>query len=189
MRQQYGTTEQASDSGWRVSMFRTGIETKRSSRSRCQAECWAEVRPSTRRLLRRKCGPQRTAKLRNPLGKRAPAIWPSPSDTRSAGANCGAKCLLPWIRGTLIHSEFKRLVDSTCPQSMYHTEVSYEDRVVVRYGYPGSSRADVVVGPLSKPIAVYDLKTGGYISMGQAQAYGRNLPYATPFAAIYPKGL
>lgn len=104
-------------------------------------------------------------------------------------AECGIRCTLPWIRGTLIHSEFKRLVDAQCPQSMYHTEVSYYDHVEVRYGYPGSSRADVVLGPTAAPIAVYDLKTGwGYISGSQANAYGANLPVGTIIAPIYPVG-
>lgn len=92
--------------------------------------------------------------------------------------------------GSLIQSEFKGLVDSQCPPSMCHTEVRYKVRIVVRYGYPGSSRADIVLGSQAKPIAVYDLKAGwGYISIGRANAYGRNLPYATPFTATYPKGL
>ncbi|NII53786.1 RHS repeat-associated core domain-containing protein [Luteibacter sp. SG786] len=104
-------------------------------------------------------------------------------------AECGLRCQLPWIRGTLIHSEFKRLVDAQCPQSLYHTEVSYYDHVEVRYGYPGSSRADVVLGPKAAPIAVYDLKTGwGYISRFQANAYGANLPVGTVIAPIYPVG-
>lgn len=73
---------------------------------------------------------------------------------------------------------------------MYYAEVSYKDRIVVRCGYPGSSRGDVVLGSQAKPISVYDLKTEwGYISIGQANAYRRNLPYATPFTATYPKVL
>ncbi|HEY4091632.1 MAG TPA: RHS repeat-associated core domain-containing protein [Luteibacter sp.] len=102
-------------------------------------------------------------------------------------ATCGARCLLPWIRGTLIHSEFKRLVDSQCPQSMYHTEVTYKDGVVERYGLPGSSRADVVFGPQQQPIAVFDLKTGrAYITISQGNAYGANLPVGTPISEIHP---
>jgi len=103
--------------------------------------------------------------------------------------SCTGLCRLPWIRGTLIHSEFKRLVDAQCPQSLYHTEVSYYDHIEVRYGYPDSSRADVVLGPKAAPIAVYDLKTGwGYISRAQANAYGANLPVGTVVAPIYPVG-
>jgi RHS repeat-associated protein len=104
-------------------------------------------------------------------------------------ASCGLRCVLPWIRGTLIHSEFKRLVDSTCPSSQYRTEISYKDGNVVPYGTPGSSRADVVLGPLLKPVVVYDLKTGwAYITRGQGQAYGVNLPPGTPFSEIHPEG-
>ncbi|WP_260477038.1 RHS repeat-associated core domain-containing protein, partial [Stenotrophomonas sp. 278] len=104
-------------------------------------------------------------------------------------ATCGVKCALPWIRGTLIHSELKRLVDQNCPTSEYATEVSYKDGVVVPYGTAGSSRADVVFGPVNAPTAVYDLKTGwGYISIGQFDAYGQNLPPDTPIHVLRPEG-
>ncbi|MGJ7503204.1 RHS repeat-associated core domain-containing protein [Variovorax sp. ZT5P49] len=104
-------------------------------------------------------------------------------------ATCGLKCNLPWIRGTLVHSEFKRLVDTTCPASQYATEISYKDGGLVSYGTEGSSRADVVYGPLNAPTAVYDLKTGwAYMSIGQAKAYGANLPAGTPFTTIRPAG-
>lgn len=104
-------------------------------------------------------------------------------------ATCGLRCALPWIRGTLIHSEFKRLVDANCPPSQYATEVSYKNGFRVPYGTEGSSRADVVLGPVNKPIVVYDLKTGwAYISYGQAQAYGANLPPGTPFSEVRPDG-
>jgi hypothetical protein len=70
----------------------------------------------------------------------------------------------------------------------FETEVSYKDGFVVLRGTPGSSRADVVFGPVDKPIAVYDLKTGwAHMSIGQAKAYGANLPPGTPFAIIRPK--
>lgn len=75
-------------------------------------------------------------------------------------ATCGMRCALPWIRGTLVHSEFKRLVDTTCPASEYRTEVSYKEGRRSRYGAERSSRADVVFGPQDNPIAVFDLKTG-----------------------------
>lgn len=104
-------------------------------------------------------------------------------------ATCGWRCRLPWIRGTLVHSEFKRLIDSTCPASHYRTEVSYKNGVLVPYGTAGSSRADVVFGPVSKPLNVYDLKTGwAYLSYGQAKAYGANLPPLTTFSVIRPDG-
>ena len=103
-------------------------------------------------------------------------------------AHCGIRCYLPWIRGTLIHSEFKRLVDSTCPRSQYATEISYKDGDIVRYGTPGSSRADVVFGPVGAPIVVFDLKTGlAYLSWGQVKAYGANLPPLTPITVIRPE--
>jgi hypothetical protein len=102
---------------------------------------------------------------------------------------CGWRCNLPWIRGTLIHSEFEALVTSLGPASGFTAEVSYKNGVVVPYGTAGSSRADVVFGSLAAPTAVYDLKTGwAYMSIGQAKAYGANLPTGTPFTIIRPKG-
>lgn len=104
-------------------------------------------------------------------------------------ATCGWRCSLPWIRGTLIHSEFKRLVDTTCPTSQYATEVSYAGRRVVRYGYPGSSRADAVYGPVDAPKAIFDLKTGwAYISWGQYNKYVKNLPEGTLVVELKPEG-
>ncbi|WP_401742406.1 RHS repeat-associated core domain-containing protein [Stenotrophomonas geniculata] len=104
-------------------------------------------------------------------------------------ATCGWRCSLPWIRGTLIHSEFKRLVDTTCPTSQYATEVSYAGRRVVRYGYPGSSRADAVYGPVDAPQAIFDLKTGwAYISWDQYNKYVKNLPEGTLVVELKPEG-
>ncbi|MDA8449214.1 hypothetical protein M4R23_07295 [Acidovorax sp. GBBC 3332] len=104
-------------------------------------------------------------------------------------ATCGLRCALPWIRGTLIHSEFKRLVDTTCPASDYATEVSYKGGIVVRYGADDSSRADVVYGPIDRPKVVFDLKTGlAYLTWGQFNAYGKNLPPNTPVSVIRPEG-
>jgi RHS repeat-associated protein len=103
--------------------------------------------------------------------------------------NCGVKCALPWIRGTLIHSEFARLVKAQCDPMMYKTEVSYLNGNQVPYGTPNSSRADVVFGPLDAPTAVYDLKTGwAYISRGQLNGYGDNLPPGSVIKVIRPSG-
>jgi hypothetical protein len=104
-------------------------------------------------------------------------------------ASCGWRCNLPWIRGTLIHTEFEALVTALGPTSRFTPEVSYKDGVIVPYGTPGSSRADVVFGSPAAPIAAYDLKTGwAYMSIRQAKAYGANLPAGTPFAIIRPTG-
>jgi len=104
-------------------------------------------------------------------------------------ATCGWRCNLPWIRGTLIHSEFKRLVDSTCPPEKFHTEVTYVNGFVGRYGARGGVRADVVFGPLSNPIVIYDLKTGwAYISLSQGNAYGNNVPPGAIISEIRPAG-
>jgi RHS repeat-associated protein len=102
-------------------------------------------------------------------------------------ANCTGWCILPWVRGTLIHSEFRRLVDSLGPTSGFTAEVSYLDGSRVQYGTKGSSRADVVVGNLTSPLIVFDLKTGwAYMSISQAREYGANLPKGTPFSILRP---
>lgn len=94
-----------------------------------------------------------------------------------------------WIRGTLIHNEFKRLVDTTCPTSKDATEVSYSGGRIFRYGHPGSSRADAVFGPLDAPKTVFDLKTGWtYMSLGQLSQYGKSLPAETLVVELRLKG-
>jgi len=108
---------------------------------------------------------------------------------QTVDATCDWRCKLPWIRGTLIHSEFKRLVDATCPPEKFHTEVTYVNGIQARYGSPGGVRADVVFGPIDHPIAVYDLKTGwAYITVRQGNAYGNNLPQGTIISEIRPEG-
>ena len=104
-------------------------------------------------------------------------------------ATCGWRCNLPWIRGTLIHTEFEALVTNLGSTSGFTPEVSYKDGFRVDRGMLGSSRADVIYGPLAAPAAAYDLKTGwSYMSVGQAKSYGANLPFGTPFAIIRPIG-
>jgi len=59
----------------------------------------------------------------------------------------------------------------------------------VPYGTAGSSRADVVYGKIGSPTMVFDLKTGwAYLSWGQFQKYGKNLPAGTPVGVIRPEG-
>ena len=115
----------------------------------------------------------------------------SMADTATANvdATCGWRCNLPWIRGTLIHTEFEALVTNLGSTSGFTPEVSYKGGFRVDRGTLGSSRADVIYGPLAAPTAAYDLKTGwSYMSVGQAKAYGANLPSGTPFAIIRPAG-
>jgi len=108
---------------------------------------------------------------------------------QTVDASCDWRCKLPWIRGTLIHSEFKRLVDATCPPEKFHTEVTYVNGLQAPYGTPGSVRADVVLGPIDHPIAIYDLKTGwAYITVSQGNAYGNNLPPGTIIGEVRPEG-
>lgn len=64
------------------------------------------------------------------------------------------------VRGTLVHSEFKRLIEAQGLRNVY-PEVTYFRGVVERYGYPGAVRLDAVLYSRGRPIAVWDLKTGG----------------------------
>ncbi|MDN8654501.1 RHS repeat-associated core domain-containing protein [Stenotrophomonas indicatrix] len=150
----------------------------------------------------------RPADRADPLGLLGETYWPEPvpespelqtarirlqrlanQAATTVDATCGVRCSLPWIRGTLIHSEFKRLVDTTCPTSAYRAEVSYLNGDIVPYGTAGSSRADVVYGKIGSPTMVFDLKTGwAYLSWGQFQKYGKNLPAGTPVGVIRPEG-
>jgi len=64
------------------------------------------------------------------------------------------------VRGTLIHSEFKNLVEQAYGKAA-QTEVSYLGGVKVDYGTPGSIRLDLVLkSPQGEPIGIFDLKTG-----------------------------
>ena len=107
-------------------------------------------------------------------------------------ATCGLRCHVPFIgsaiRGTLIHSEFQRLVDAL-PYAEFTTEQSYLNHVPALRGTPGSSRADVVYGPVIKPIVAIDLKTGFWstLSYPQAVQYGANLPVGTYLTVMKPK--
>jgi hypothetical protein len=48
----------------------------------------------------------------------------------------------------------------------------------------------VGAGPILKPSVVFDLKTGwfDYMSTRQANNYGKNFPYGTPFTTLSPSG-
>jgi hypothetical protein len=148
------------------------------------------------------------AYLFNQLSRREPVPLPNPPPevqdalavlqplANQAAANvdatCDWRCSIPFvgdsIRGTLIHSEFERLVKGS-PYAGFTTEQSYLDGVPVSRGTPGSSRADVVYGPVVKPIVAFDLKTGFWSTLGYPQAvqYGKNLPNGTYLAVIKPK--
>jgi RHS repeat-associated protein len=64
------------------------------------------------------------------------------------------------VYGTLVHTAFRDEVKKL-GRADFGTEVSYLDhQVVLRYGTKGSVRFDVVWGPLERPLAVFDLKTG-----------------------------
>jgi hypothetical protein len=63
------------------------------------------------------------------------------------------------VYGTYVHSEFETQVKALGDPNL-SSEVSYLNGVRVSRGTPGSVRLDVVEGPLAKPTAAYDLKTG-----------------------------
>jgi hypothetical protein len=61
--------------------------------------------------------------------------------------------------GTEVHSEFKKVIDALEMKDVF-TEKSYLAGEAAKYGTKDSIRADLVVGPLKEPMAVFDLKTG-----------------------------
>jgi hypothetical protein len=89
----------------------------------------------------------------------------------------------PWIRGTFIHTKFEAMAATVF--GLDHIEVSYVDGAPARLGTPGSSRADVILGPIDHPTLAIDLKTGGaQMTAGQLNRYYRNLPAGTPLVVI-----
>jgi hypothetical protein len=60
--------------------------------------------------------------------------------------------------GTRVHAAFKQEV---LGMEDFSPEVSYLNGAEVKYGTPGSVRVDAIYGPRDKPLAIYDLKTGG----------------------------
>ena len=63
------------------------------------------------------------------------------------------------VHGTRVHSAFEAEVNALGNANLA-TEQSYLNGAWVRRGTPGSIRVDVVVGPVTSPPAIYDLKTG-----------------------------
>jgi len=82
------------------------------------------------------------------------------------------------VYGTKVHKEFENQINLLKQQGVnVSSEVSYLNGKVVPYGTENSVRADVVVGDINSPTAVYDLKTGGAtISTTQMNNYKANLP-------------
>jgi len=85
-----------------------------------------------------------------------------------------------WIpqpfRGMLVHSEAARILTEQNP--IYRTEVSYYKGLPVRYGFPLSSRFDVVYqDPTNLKVIGFDIKTGNaYITKAQLNRYVSNAP-------------
>ena len=63
------------------------------------------------------------------------------------------------LYGTEVHKEFKKVIDALEMKDVF-TERSYLAGEAAKYGTKDSIRADLVVGPLKEPMAVFDLKTG-----------------------------
>ncbi len=63
------------------------------------------------------------------------------------------------VYGTRVHTAFKRQVRAL--GGRFKTEVTYLGGDTKPYGFKGGIRVDVVEGSVKRPIAIYDLKTGG----------------------------
>jgi RHS repeat-associated protein len=80
------------------------------------------------------------------------------------------------VYGTEVHAAFKADVQALGNPDL-SVEVSYLNQEVVPYGTPGSIRADVVLGPVEAPTAIYDLKTGtAYLSPQRIQQIQSQIP-------------
>ena len=98
---------------------------------------------------------------------------------------------IPWLRGIFIHSEFAAQVKAlgSDPRFPFDAEVSYREGRTQRYGYPGTVRADAIIGSRASPTYAIDLKTGSaFISQSDAKRYYRNLPPGTQLVQLRPRG-
>jgi hypothetical protein len=82
------------------------------------------------------------------------------------------------VYGIKVHTEFKILISTLRQQGInVSSEISYLNGIVVKYGTKGSVRADVVVGDINSPVAIYDLKTGSAkMSAQEMRNYKTNVP-------------
>ena len=88
------------------------------------------------------------------------------------------------VHGTKVHTEFG---NNASKIEGVTKEVSYKDGIEVKYGTKGSVRADAVEGPVDKPTAVYDLKTGNAkLTKANIAKYEKHLPKGTPVNQIKP---
>lgn len=79
------------------------------------------------------------------------------------------------LHGTKVHTAFKREVAGL--GKALKAEVSYKGGRRVSYGTRGSIRVDVVEGPIDRPVAIYDLKTGGAkLTPGRIKQIRSHLP-------------
>ncbi|WP_256077337.1 RHS repeat-associated core domain-containing protein [Massilia sp. YIM B04103] len=93
-------------------------------------------------------------------------------------------------RGVKVHSEFDKLVDAGGAGKKVTSETSYIGGAHDgRYRPKGSSNPDAVLGDVSKPTAIFDLKTGqSGMSSSQLAKYERNLPTGTPIYTVTKEG-
>lgn len=80
------------------------------------------------------------------------------------------------VHGTRVHTVFKGLVDALQLPNV-HTEISYLNGNIAKYGTKGSVRLDVAIGSATAPTSAFDLKTGtAVLSQARVQQIRIHLP-------------
>ena len=88
------------------------------------------------------------------------------------------------VHGTKVHTQFGNMAETI---NGVTKEASYLNGNVVNYGTKGSVRADAVYGPVNRPTAVYDLKTGGAkVTTQNINKYNQHVPGKPPVIEIKP---
>lgn len=88
------------------------------------------------------------------------------------------------VHGIKVHTQFSKIAAKIKDVS---TEVSYKDGQVVTYGTKGSVRADAVVGPVTKPTEIWDLKTGkAVVTPKNIAKYNQHVPGTPPVKQVKP---
>lgn len=78
--------------------------------------------------------------------------------------------------GTRVHAAFAGEVRALGNPNL-NPEISYLNGRVVDYGTPGSVRLDVVNGPLTAPVSIFDLKTGSAtLTLARIQQIQSHIP-------------
>jgi RHS repeat-associated protein len=94
------------------------------------------------------------------------------------------------VYGTKVHSIFAELVRNSGRPDL-HAELSFSFSGLIEYGFAGSIRTDVILGPdPERPVAIYDLKTGSArLNDRRVQEINSRFPGVLPrpkIFAIYP---